>query len=83
MIYDQFPTIVQAALHGLGVALLPDFLVEQEIADGRLEIALGGPVQSLGDYWLVWPEERDGDLALIAFRDWLKDEVEAEDLLPR
>ncbi len=83
MVYDQFPMIVQAALHGLGVALLPDFLVQQEIADGRLAVALGGPVQSLGDYWLVWPEEREDDPALSALRGWLSDEVEAEDLLPR
>lgn len=83
MVYDQFPMIVQAALHGLGVALLPDFLVQQEIADGRLAIALGGPELSLGDYWLVWPEERDDDPALSALRAWLREEVEIEDLLPR
>lgn len=83
MTYDQFPTIVQAALHGLGVALLPDFLVQQEISDGRLQIAIGGPEQSLGDYWLVWPKARRDDPALSAFRDWLAGEVDAEDMLPR
>ena len=83
MVYDQFPMIVQAAIHGMGVALLPDFLVRQEVADGKLAIAVTGPDQSLGDYWLVWPEERDADPALSAFRAWLKTEVEAEDLLPR
>lgn len=87
MVYDQFPTIVQAALHGMGVALLPDFLIQQELLDGRLKPALEGGAQSLGDYWLVWPEERDADPALGAFRDWLKREVEGpgedDELLPR
>lgn len=85
MVYDQFPTIVQAALHGLGVALLPEFLIQQELADGRLQVAVDGSPLSLGDYWLVWPEERDGDPALAALCRWLAQEVEAdaEDMLPR
>lgn len=81
--YDQFTTIIQAALHGLGVALLPDFLVQQELAEGRLVVAVPGPMESLGAYGLVWPEERDKDPALRRFRDWLAEEVSAEDMLPR
>ncbi|MDQ2092790.1 LysR family transcriptional regulator [Rhodalgimonas zhirmunskyi] len=83
--YDQFTTIIQAALHGLGVALVPDYLVAQELSDGRLEVAIDGPLESLGAYWLVWPQEREGDLGLSRFRAWLEDEVsaEAEDMLPR
>ncbi len=81
--YDQFTTIIQAALHGLGVALMPDYLVQQELNDGRLAVAVPGPMESLGAYALVWPEERDRDPALRRFRDWLRDEVDAEDMLPR
>lgn len=83
MVYDQFPTIVQAAVHGLGIALLPDFLIQQELKDGRLKIAIDGPPQSLGDYWLVWPDEDRNNRSLAAFREWLGDEVTQEDLLPR
>lgn len=87
MVYDQFTTITQAAVHGLGVALLPDYLAMEEIAAGRLQAALDTPgdtpVESLGAYWLVWPEERRDEPALAAFRGWLRDTVEAEDMLPR
>ena len=83
MVHDQFTTIVQAALHGLGVGLVPDYLVADELAEGRLKPALDGPEQSLGAYWLVWPEERREAPALAAFRTWLEGELTAEDMLPR
>ncbi|WP_320179122.1 LysR substrate-binding domain-containing protein [Roseovarius pacificus] len=82
-IYDQFATITQAALHGLGVALLPDYLAEQDLATGRLVRAWGGPTTSPGAYHLVWPVEKSRDAALKKFREWLATQVEDEDALPR
>lgn len=82
-IYDQFSTITQAALHGLGVALLPDFLVEQELATGRLRSAFGDKTLISGSYYLVWPVQNGRDPALRTFRDWLAGQAEDEDLLPR
>jgi DNA-binding transcriptional LysR family regulator len=81
--YDQFTTIIQAALHGLGVALLPDYLIGADLSEGRLAIAVGGPTRSAGAYWLVWPEDKDADKGLCRFRDWLAVEMENEDMLPR
>lgn len=81
--YDQFSTITQAALHGLGVALLPDYLVEQDLAAGRLVVAHGGPLRSLGAYYLVWPIQKDRDPSLRLFREWLESQAEDEDTLPR
>lgn len=81
--YDQFATIVQAALHGLGFALLPDYLIERDLATGRLVAACGGKQEARGAYYLVWPKARAGDPALSAFRDWMADQAEPEDPLPR
>ncbi|MFD1508219.1 LysR substrate-binding domain-containing protein [Lacimonas salitolerans] len=83
MVYDQFSTITQAALHGLGVALLPDYLAEQDLATGRLVPVWGGPVESAGAYHLVWPKSRPASPALIAFRDWMATQAEDGDSLPR
>ena len=69
--FDQFTTILQAALHGMGVALLPDYLTEEERAAGRLVPATDCPPVPLGTYHLVWPEDRPESPALQAFRDWL------------
>ncbi len=82
-IYDQFSTITQAALHGLGVALLPDYLAEQDLATGKLVPAWGAATESPGAYHLVWPEEKAQGSALAKFRDWLAPQAENEDPLPR
>ena len=81
--FDQFSTITQAAIHGLGVALLPDFVAEQELASGRLVAAYGGPTRSQGAYYLVWPNSNAKNPALILFRDWLATQSQNEDGLPR
>ena len=81
-IHDQFSTIAQAARHGLGAALMPDYLVEQELATGQL-VALGPRIEAEGGYYLVWPEGQARNPDLVQFRDWLAEKAEPEDPLPR
>jgi len=71
MQFDQFATMSQAAVHGLGVALLPVFLIETDLAQRRLVPACGPAVQALGSYYLVWPKERALRGPLQSFRDWI------------
>jgi LysR family transcriptional regulator, glycine cleavage system transcriptional activator len=71
MVFDQFATLMQAAMHGLGVALLPQFLAGPALADGHLVQAFGDTVAGSGSYWLVWPERRGGHAPLVGFADWL------------
>ncbi|NVK14302.1 MAG: LysR family transcriptional regulator [Rhodobacteraceae bacterium] len=82
-IYDQFATITHAALHGLGVALMPDYLVEQDLATGRLVALHPKPVETAGAYYLVWPERKSTAPALMKFRGWLAGKAQPEDPLPR
>lgn len=70
MLFDQFATMMQGALHGLGLALLPMFLIRRELAEGRLVPAHGGPVRALGSYYLVWPKDRPDRAPLASFRAW-------------
>lgn len=71
MLFDQFHTLAQAAIAGLGVALLPVFLFESELRSGQLVRALDLPQQSAGAYYLVWPTDRANHPPLVAFRDWI------------
>ncbi len=62
---------------------MPDYLVEQDIATGRLIALHPEPVDAKGAYYLVWPEARADAPALISFRDWLSAKAQPEDPLPR
>ncbi len=77
MLFDQFATMMQAAMHGIGVALLPAFLAAPALAEGRLVRAFGQAVAGGGSYWLVWPERRGGHAPLLRFADWLAAECAA------
>jgi DNA-binding transcriptional LysR family regulator len=69
--FEEFHMIIQAAIAGLGLAVLPRFLIQEELASGRLVIASRHPVPSELAYYLVHPE-RKGDLFKVCvFRDWL------------
>lgn len=75
MLFDQFATMQQGAIHGLGIALLPTFLVEGDLQAGRLVPAFGAPVRSAGSYWLVWPKAVPPRPTFAAFRDWIRGQV--------
>lgn len=77
MLFDQFATMMQGAIHGLGLALLPMFLIGRELAEGRLVPAFGGPVRALGSYYLVWPKQRPERAPLASFRAWAAVEARA------
>lgn len=81
--HDQFSTITQAAQHGLGVALMPDYIIEQDLALGRLVALHPTPTEAQGAYYLVWPQQKAQDPALRRFRNWLETQAEPEDPLPR
>jgi LysR family glycine cleavage system transcriptional activator len=75
MMFDQFATMIQAAIHGMGVALLPAFLATGEIDAGRLVAAHGGPISGMGAYYLIWPQSGAQHPPLRAFRTWLEAET--------
>ncbi|MCU0802985.1 MAG: LysR substrate-binding domain-containing protein [Rhodobacteraceae bacterium] len=75
MQFDQFATMMQATLLGLGAALLPTFLIARELADGRLIPLHGGPVRAQGSYYLVWPQGLPPRAPLVSFRAWLMQDM--------
>lgn len=74
MLMDQFSMMIQAAIAGLGIAILPDYLAQVEILEGRLVPVMRQAVPLNQAYWLVWPKRKDSDIPLRVFRSWIKQE---------
>ncbi|WP_222910486.1 LysR substrate-binding domain-containing protein [Pseudomonas sp. DNDY-54] len=75
---ELFSMLAQAAEHQMGVALIPPFLIQRELAEGRLMIAHPHAYRREGQaYHLMIPERRVESAAMNAFRDWLLDEARA------
>jgi LysR family glycine cleavage system transcriptional activator len=72
--FEQFAMVAQAAVAGLGLAIVPRFLVADELRAGSLLIPFDRPVSEGQAYYLVYPEAKADLPAVAAFRDWLLDE---------
>lgn len=71
MRFEQFSMAAQAAIAGIGVALLPKFLIGEELASGRLVPPFSEMVQSDMSYYFVFPNENADLPAIRSFGDWL------------
>lgn len=69
--YELFSMTATAAIHGMGVALVPRLLIETELARGDLVVACDQPLRGERAYYLVVPQ-RDGESDAVAlFKEWL------------
>lgn len=68
---EQFGMIFEAAMAGLGVALVPEFLARPEIAASKLAVLRSEPYRSEKRYWFVIPESARSNALTNSFRDWL------------
>ena len=71
MLFEQISIIAQAAVGGLGVALLPKFLIQSELDRGELVIIVDKPLQSDAGYHLITPVDKSDYAPIAAFRSWI------------
>ncbi len=69
--YELFSMLSQAAMQQMGIALIPPFLIQRELEEGRLVIANAHALASPKAYYLMIPERKVESASLKAFRDWL------------
>jgi LysR family transcriptional regulator, glycine cleavage system transcriptional activator len=65
----------QAALDGLGIAIGRLPLIDDDIAAGRLAVAVDHVVPVMSAYWLVKPAGLETRRDVVAFRNWLLKET--------
>ncbi|AZO27010.1 transcriptional regulator GcvA [Mesorhizobium sp. M1B.F.Ca.ET.045.04.1.1] len=77
IVFDNSTDVVQAALDGVAVALADFAMVANDLSEGRLirPFELGIKVAPEFAYFLVYPEAVKDDARIVAFREWLLDEV--------
>ncbi len=77
--YELFSMTVAAAVHGIGVALVPRLLIEHELASGQLVPACDHVLAPERAYYLVTPEHGTGKPALTDFLAWLGQQSTAQE----
>jgi LysR family transcriptional regulator, regulator of gene expression of beta-lactamase len=69
-VFDSSRLMAEAAMLGIGVALVPAAMFAQELAQGRLVRPFAQEVHA-GSYWLTALRSRAPSAAMLAFRGWL------------
>jgi DNA-binding transcriptional LysR family regulator len=74
-------TLKIAAMQGTGICLLPDYMCDEELADGRLALALEGWSPPPSVVHAVFPSRRGMTPAVRRFLDFLGEHVQGERLV--
>ena len=74
---ELFSMLAQAAIERMGVALIPPFLIQHELAAGVLITPCPRSSPSTRAYYLIVPERKAERPALTRFREWLVEEAKA------
>lgn len=76
--FEHFFMITQAAIAGLGVALLPSFLVEDELRNGALHQPFPVRIAGPGAYYLVTSAAKAELRRVKLFRSWMLGQIRQE-----
>ena len=74
-LFDQFSTMIAAAIEGMGAAIVPSYLIETELQSGALEV-LGRP-KAQGQSYYVATRAGEVNLMAEAFKTWIRREARA------
>ncbi|NOW44950.1 DNA-binding transcriptional LysR family regulator [Novosphingobium sp. SG751A] len=75
--FEHFLMLAQAAEAGAGIALIPRFLIEDELASGALVSPSPIALENENAYYLVFPSSEASRSSLNDFRAWLLEEARA------
>lgn len=68
---EHFYMLSQAAVSGMGVALIPRFFIEDELKNGKLVLPFKADFTSPYRYYLLTPKSSNLPLKVQSFIDWL------------
>ena len=74
MTFEHFSTLSQACIAGIGVALMPEFLIETELARGDLKV-VGDRFVNNAAYYIAEPQKPVQNAAAEKFKHWVLAQV--------
>ena len=77
--FGQFSMIISGAIAGLGAALLPSYLIENELSEGHLVIVSDVKLTTENKYYVVTPKGAQSE-AVQCFVDWIHELVPSRPL---
>lgn len=81
-VYAQASLALSAAMGGIGIALLPKYIVCGAMDTGQLVRLSDVGWKANRGYFLRWPARQSGNLALMRFEAWIASQAEAEAAMP-
>lgn len=69
--FSQSSMVIQAALAGIGLGVVPVVMIEEQLQSGALHLPLGPPVPSGMSYFAVYPIKAGASKRVLDVRDWL------------
>ncbi len=76
--FDHISSLISAAVAGLGVALAPQYLLENELSNGELAILSDRQLPTRKSYHLVVPSEGAGNALIESFYTWITMQISLE-----
>jgi len=67
--------LINAAIQGIGIAIVPTCYIEAELARNELHMPFGPPILSGDSYFAVYPERKAQLHSVMAFREWVTRET--------
>lgn len=73
--FELFSMHTEAAIQGIGIALIPRLLIEDELRRGVLIPVAQHDYLSDRSYYLIYPEQKSDSAPLAVFREWIEEQA--------
>ena len=71
--FQHFFMLIKAAKDGLGIVLIPDFLIKNELENGSLVKIFTDDFESGYNYYLINPKQKSHLQKIVDFKSWVKE----------
>lgn len=72
LVSTTIESLNHVVLEGLGIACLPDYMVNQAVEQGRLQRVLDDYLEHRGSFWMLWPSSRHASANTQSCWHWLQ-----------